>query len=453
MGYTPNLPVLATFMSGCKPWRSRNFRTFLVRLIANLVKIDGVTREVQWPGFDIEIIRQDEPSSWFRRLYQVATTLVCQWVLINCNKLIPGGVTLELNDNTIRALLLHVPTPPTRDNVYSPFEIEDWPLQDWVEAFKSIDDESEPAMPSIRMTELWDLQDAMEVQVEDRPSLAESKLDHVIQESQSSEKVAAERIRAALAIFPSPPLAVVDNTISAKPSQSDLAPMYTPNLTAMDLALVLGNTKTKVAIALALASEEIQAWDLLASECAERVSEWTAQKKALEHQHALLQRCHSSAASFNDSAMVPLVGETNVLQSAIDAAKMNRSVARFLDRKLKSGPSTSPIIPPSFRSTTPSSSSPVPGLSSKRDQHYNQPSPPSSGAQLQDIVGGRPPHMPVSARAISDPVHFLQPPIALKGKHKDNEESEDEIVEIDDGSDDEKSVSHSGRASPSIVAT
>jgi len=349
--------------------------------------------------------------------------------------------------------------PPVRDNAYPPFEIEDWGLHDWAEAFKSIDEESEPSMPSLRMVELWDLQDAMEVQVEDHPSLAESKLSHVVQESQSSEKVAGERLRGALAMFPSPPLAVVDDAITTNPSQSNLAPMYTPALMATDLALVLGNTKTKVAIALALASEEIQAWDLLAAECAERVSEWTAQKKALEHQHVLLHRCHSNALSFYDSSMGPLVDETDVLQSAIDAAKMNHSVARFLDRKLKSATPTSPIIPPSFRSTAPAYPfpSPVPGLSSNRDQHYRQPSPPSSGAQLQNIVGGKPPQPPSSARAVSDPIHFLHPPVTIKPKDKDNEELGDEMGEIADGNDadssgDEKSVSRSGRASPSMQA-
>jgi len=53
---------------------------------------------------------------------------------------------------------------------------------------------------------------------------------------------------------------------------------------------------TKVAIILALAKEEIRAWDLMAAECAERVAQWTTETCALEHQYALLQQCHTELA-------------------------------------------------------------------------------------------------------------------------------------------------------------
>ncbi|TMC20415.1 MAG: hypothetical protein E6J34_12715 [Chloroflexi bacterium] len=406
---------------------------------------------MQWPSFDIDILRNDQQASWFQRLSEVATTLVCQWILIIWQMKLPGP-SMEANDGTLRSLLLYVPTPVIRGNEYRPFEIEDMSLDDWAGAFKSIDDDPNSAIPSLRMTQLWEIVDAMEGQVEDRPSLAENNVAQALQASQSVDRASSERLQTAIETFPSSPLLASaggeNATITKGPLNINLdfgsAPMYTPTLSPTELALVLGNTTTKVAIVLALAKEEIRAWDLMAAECAERVAQWTAETHALERQYTLLQQCHNTSFSFHQNTMEPLVNKADHLQTTIDAAKQNKSVARFLDRKIKWGTPTpiSPIAPSSFHSAAASANKlpfPSPVNSSQPpncEQHFRNPSPPVSGFQLQSIIDNarREPVM----RSVINPTQFLQAPVSMKIKDDSPKEQDDEMKDVQEKDNDDE---------------
>ena len=108
---------------------------------------------------------------------------------------------MEANDGTLRSLLRYVPTPAIRGNEYRPFEIEDMPLDEWAGAFKSIDNDPNSAIPSLRMTQLWEIVDAMEGQVEDRPSLAENNVAQALLASQSVDRASSERLQTAIETF------------------------------------------------------------------------------------------------------------------------------------------------------------------------------------------------------------------------------------------------------------
>ena len=114
----------------------------------------------------------------------------------------------------------------------------------------------------------------------------------------------------------------------------------------MDLALVLGNTRTKVTIALKLAKVEITGWAVLASESYERVAEWEEQRRILEYQQNLLVNTQSSGVQFYTTEMEPTIIAANKAQSFVDTAKENKVYARFLDRHLKyHGNNMSPTSP------------------------------------------------------------------------------------------------------------
>jgi len=412
---------------------------------------------VPWPSFDIDIIRNDQQTSWFQRLSEVATTLVCQWILIIWQTKLPGP-SMEANDGTLRSLLRYVPTPAIRGNEYRPFEIEDMSIDEWAGAFKSIDDDPISAIPSLRMTQLWEISDAMEGQVEDRPSLAENNVAQVLLATQSVDRASSERLRTAIETFPSSPLLVSAGGENATTTKGPLninldfgsAPMYTPSLSPTELALVLGNTTTKVAIVLALAKEEICAWDLMAAECAERVAQWTAETRALEHQYALLQQCHNTSFSFHQNMMEPIINKADHLQTTIDAAKQNKSVARFLDRKIKWGTSTpmSPLAPPSFHDAAASANKPPfpsPVNSTQppnREQHFRNPSPPVSGFQLRSMIdnAGQKPVM----RSVSNPTQFLQAPVSIKTKDDSSKESDNEMKDVEEKDNDDEDDGASG---------
>src|SRR5947207_8877301 len=153
------------------------------------------------------MLRNDQQTSWFQRLSEVTTTLICQWILIIWQTKVPGP-SMEANDGTLRSLLRYVPTPTIHGNEYLPFEIEDMSLDEWASAFKSIDDDPNSATPSLRMTQLWEIVDAMEGQVEDRPSLVENNVAQALLASQSVDRASSEHLQTAIETFPSSPLLV-----------------------------------------------------------------------------------------------------------------------------------------------------------------------------------------------------------------------------------------------------
>jgi len=401
---------------------------------------------VPWPEFDIKAVKTDGHRSWFHRLSEVSSILIAQWILIGCGCSLPGGVPVDVNDGSLRLLLLHVPTPDlSPDMAYQPFEIEDNTLEEWAADFRSRDDGVDPSIPSLRATEFVDVQTMIEDTIEDNPPLAAPILSQAVSEVETSSKVSDDRLQHALDAFPKPPLVInPEFNYDHHGMPTTMAPMYAPALTATDMALVLGSTKTKVAIALALAKEEITGWNLLARECKERMSDWNRQLQALEYQHKLLQSNHSGTVTFAEHTMEPMVAKLDQTQSIIDAARENRNVARFLDRKLKStGAPNSPsvILPNQLPSTErPSTDGFAPfATEPKTDRQSPQSSPPilnkSVDAHVTDAT------QPTAGKPRVDPSAFLKPAVQIKSQQDTNSDEMRRDDLIEDDVDDEGSES------------
>src|SRR5579859_4587745 len=168
----------------------------MTRLINQTDEIDSPVVSV-WPEFYVAGLK--EPSSWFTRLATVATTLVTQWVLIKCNFNAPGGVPLEINDHTVRQLLLYVPTPPVPGSKPFPdFEVDNMSITQWRQDLDSRGENLVIPKLTTRMLELKETYTALEETIEDRPVLPPPTLKNAIETCSAADNVEKERIQKAL---------------------------------------------------------------------------------------------------------------------------------------------------------------------------------------------------------------------------------------------------------------
>src|SRR5579859_1097224 len=60
---------------------------------------------VPWPEFDRVKASQ---LSWFHRLFEVSSMLVMQWILIRSGLSLPSSVPVDINDTSVRLLLIQI---------------------------------------------------------------------------------------------------------------------------------------------------------------------------------------------------------------------------------------------------------------------------------------------------------------------------------------------------------
>src|SRR5579871_293781 len=104
----------------------------------------------KWFVSDTDMLSSPKQAdSWFFRLSAVMKSLVMHWLRIRNKYSIPGGVPYDPTEKNCALLLLHIPTPPTSNSLYPPFEIENYPIEKWTRNSWDDDDAHAPIKDSV----------------------------------------------------------------------------------------------------------------------------------------------------------------------------------------------------------------------------------------------------------------------------------------------------------------
>jgi hypothetical protein len=257
--------------------------------------------EGEWFEFDIELLTSSKHvDSWFERLSSVAMTLIIQWVRIKFGFSAAGGKVEVATDASCELLLMAVPTPPTSNNNYPPWQMDDLSFSDIVQFAMQ---EGRP--PTISSTDavVNDLTQAME-DVADVPNplpSASTKQSVAVAETFTSNTIAA--YEEALDAMPSAPFSNAPTTVlRGDPTQISAAKMYALDLSGSDIAYFTGNTATKVQIVLGLAAQELEGWKMFRVMADVKFKHWEEQIHKLESLRDLLQDQKQNAEGYIDKA-------------------------------------------------------------------------------------------------------------------------------------------------------
>jgi hypothetical protein len=318
----------------------------------------------EWFEFDIHTISKDPITrrfNWLDRLTQVATTLVIQWIRIHYGFAQPGGTTVEPSTNTCRQLLSHVPTEGVGDT-FPPFKIDQQSLRQWMDE----DNPEQSKLPTANEVDLAEIRQDIDEMAESPAPLPPSVLTQVVAESDLATRQIADSFSQAVATMPSNPfnpLSTDDKTALAvaaiDPFKLPPAKLFMNELTPTDYAFITGNTKTKIAIAIALATQEMEGWNILAHQCTERMDYWKTKLEELESQRSFLQQTQTGLLQLH-SYLRETAAKVDHAKEEVDAARQNPLIAKQLVRKLHKSqiPPGSPSGFPALPVTTSASARP-----------------------------------------------------------------------------------------------
>ena len=99
----------------------------------------------RWFKDDLPTVRKEAESgatgeSWYSRLSAVASAVLLQLLHIHYEFADSRGKKQLMNQQTIRNLLMRLPTDPASDGSMPPFPVSTGTLQAWVEYFESSSD-------------------------------------------------------------------------------------------------------------------------------------------------------------------------------------------------------------------------------------------------------------------------------------------------------------------------
>lgn len=296
------------------------------------------------------------------KLIVVSSTIIVQWIRIHCGFAQPGGSTYEPSDSTLRTLLSHIPTEGDGDT-FPPFHVEFSTLEEW----QSYHDDCHKIPTSNDITLKYMAQDMDKIANSNVP-LSHPVLNRVLAESQSRTQILADSFKAAVSSLPTNPLENLSAEDKAAlaianspPFQLPPSKLYTDALTPTDYAFITGNTQTRVAIAIALADQEMEGWSMLGSHCTQRFNELETTRQELEKKQEMLRASRAGSLAFYKMAQrtATVVDE---IQEEVDAAMSNPLTKTLMDRKLSQSQNTfgSPKILPYPNQGRPSPG--VPGL-------------------------------------------------------------------------------------------
>lgn len=225
-------------------------------------------------------------DSWYDRLSNVASTLICQWARIKLGFTSAGGKYQEPTDTNCERLLGAVPTPPISDNTFPPFHIEDTSINEILD-LEDEEDKPSPLSPTDVAVEL----------IHRRSRLAETPrpLDpQVLAEANAAGDEftlkSSNAIYEAISMMPSASLTpATSDTYQHELDNFKPTKAYGLDLSHTDLALYLGNTANKVEIVLALAAAERKSWGVVHKMCVEKLADWDQQIQRLEAMREFLK--------------------------------------------------------------------------------------------------------------------------------------------------------------------
>ena len=327
----------------------------------------------EWFEFDIHASDKDNRKelAWFRRLAHVATTVLVQWIKIHLGFSQPGGITYEPSLNTCRLLLLHVPTEGEGDNL-PVFTIADESIRSLVQIEEKTS--KNPTQNDIRLKEIeQDIYDTAELP----ESLPPAALNQVVNMNDSETLQVADSFKDAIDHMPTNPLegySTGDKAALANVDPFRLPPakLYANELTPTDYAFITGNTRAKVAIAIALAKQEMEGWRMLASQCQAHVNDWTAKLQELEFHRNLLHQSQTGSLQFHEY-MHATAAKVDEAQEEVGVAMNNPLIAKQIK---KMGKGDNPPGSPSSLSAVSRAMSVQPGThsplvySTKTDTSY-----------------------------------------------------------------------------------
>lgn len=207
-------------------------------------------------------MKRNDQDSWYKRLSAVATAVIVQWLRVKCGFTQPGGSHVVPSKSSLEFILERIPTQPTSDGQYPPFPVAVLPLDEWL----AVSDYFPPPVPK-----------------------DDTAVDYITKDPKITMDGTNEFTQEALNQFPQPPFEPAaipldpPNLLLIKPAR-----MYAPELDAAELAFISGNTATKVAIALAYAQEELNAWPLWYDLCGRQILSWRKAIKEREESEAQL---------------------------------------------------------------------------------------------------------------------------------------------------------------------
>src|SRR5579859_2327271 len=225
-------------------------------------------------------------DSWYDRLSNVASTLICQWVRIRLGFTSAGGKYQEPTDTNCERLLGAVPTPPISNDTFPPFHIEDTSIKELLDLE---DEEDKPSPLSSTDVAVEQFQRRSQLAGTPRP-LELSALAQANAAGDQFTLKSSNAIYEAISIMPSASITPeTSDTYQHELDRFKPAKAYGLDLSHTDLALYLGSTANKVEIVLALAAQERKAWHVVHQMCAAKLEDWDDQIQKLEAMREFLK--------------------------------------------------------------------------------------------------------------------------------------------------------------------
>lgn len=235
------------------------------------------------------------------KLVSVSSSLIIQWIRIHCDFAQPGDNTYEPSDNTLRTLLSHIPTEDD-GSTFPSFHVEFTTLEEW----RDYQDEQYKTPTRNDVAAMYMSQDINKI-ANLNGSLSSTILNQVITNSQSHTQNLADSYKAAIHRMPTNPLENISSDNMSALTVANIPPfqlppgkLYADELTPTDYAFITGNTQIKLAIALALAEQEMEGWDMLASQCTQRLAELEETRQQLEKRRTLLKESQRDSLKFHN---------------------------------------------------------------------------------------------------------------------------------------------------------
>ena len=221
---------------------------------------DSPEGPLEWFVGDREAVIGNYQYSWHNRLASVAHLLIRQWVFVHCGYAQPGGTKVGPISTSCQHILRQVPTNPIfTDGKYAhdPFPMAEKPLAQWKVELMSYDNEEDtgPSYPSF----VYEAEGEMTALQDGFGGLSPPILRGTVVASMEVSEHASTEVSLPLSWvgLRSQPL-----TDFLDIAQVPVSPVY-QELTPTDFALVYGNTRTKINIALELARQEMEGWQHL----------------------------------------------------------------------------------------------------------------------------------------------------------------------------------------------